>query len=90
MNLDDPLLTATGNGTALAAALTEARLQWLPLVDPLRALLGETMDLRYLPELTPPRWQIAHLAWMEDWWIGRNPLRRQGLAASNAAPRARA
>lgn len=89
MTLDDPLLTATGDGAALAAALTDARQHWLPLVEPLRALLGQTMDLRYLPELTPPRWQIAHLAWLEDWWLARNPLRRQGLAASVSAPRGR-
>ncbi|MBQ0943822.1 SUMF1/EgtB/PvdO family nonheme iron enzyme [Ideonella sp. 4Y16] len=90
MSLDDPLLTATGDGRALAAALTEARGHWLPLVAPLRALLGEAMELRYLPELTPPRWQIAHGAWLEDWWVGRNPQRRQGLAASAGAPRGRA
>lgn len=90
MNLDDPLLTATGDGHALAAALLDARRQWLPLVEPLSRLLGDGMSLRYLPELTPPRWQIAHLAWLEDWWIGRNPLRRQGLAAGVDAPRGRA
>lgn len=87
MDLDDPLLTATGDGHALAAALNDARGHWLPLVEPLRTLLGDDMALRYLPELTPPRWQIAHLAWLEDWWIGRNPLRTQGLAASTPAPR---
>lgn len=90
MNLDDPLLIGAGDAAALAAALHDTRQRLLPLIEPLRALLGTPMDLRYLPELSPPRWQLGHLAWLEDWWIGRNPLRGQGLAASADAPRGRA
>ena len=90
MDLDSPLLIGAGGATELAAALRQSRQTWWPLVQGLAQGLGPAMELRYLPEHTPPRWQLGHLGWLEDWWLARNPLRLQGLEASAAAPRAAA
>jgi formylglycine-generating enzyme required for sulfatase activity len=90
MDLDSPLLIGAGGAPELAAALRQSRQAWWPLVQGLAQGLGPALELRYLPEHTPPRWQLGHLGWLEDWWLARNPLRLQGLEASATAPRAAA
>lgn len=77
-----------GSRRALAAALTDARNHTLTLVEALATALAPTWEIRYLPEWSPPLWLLGQLAWQEDWWISRNPLRRQGVSASASAPRA--
>ncbi len=90
MDLESPLLIGAGGAPELAAALRQSRQAWWPLVQGLAQHLGPAMELRYLPEHTPPRWQLGHLGWLEDWWLARNPLRLQGLEASANAARAAA
>ena len=88
MNDDVSHLIGAGSAPALLHALNNARARLWPLVSVLGAALGPAMEVRYLPEWSPPRWHLAHLGWFEDWWFARNPLRRQGLQASAHAPRA--
>jgi gamma-glutamyl hercynylcysteine S-oxide synthase len=66
---DSPWTAAT-----LSDALAAARTRTLALFDRLQSALGGPFALpRYLPELSPPLWDMGHLAWAESFWIGRNP-----------------
>ncbi|MEK8048072.1 SUMF1/EgtB/PvdO family nonheme iron enzyme [Ideonella margarita] len=88
--LDLPHTLAHGSRQELAAALSDARQHTLGLLDALVAALPPGLELRVLPELSPPRWLLAELAWAEDWWIARHPLRRLGPQASPDTPRSAA
>jgi ergothioneine biosynthesis protein EgtB len=54
------------------------------------AALGPSMTVRHAPELNPPRWELGHIAWFEDFWIARNPHRLAGHRADPTVPRAAA
>jgi gamma-glutamyl hercynylcysteine S-oxide synthase len=77
-----------GDAAALDAALDVQRAHTLGLFDALRTALGEAMDVRYLETINPPRWELGHVAWFEEFWLGRNPERLRGAAARPDAPRA--
>jgi ergothioneine biosynthesis protein EgtB len=32
-------------------------------------------------DLNPPLWELGHIGWFQEFWIGRNPLRFSGTAA---------
>src|ERR1041384_8281211 len=81
----DTSTTAAG----LADALGTARERTLALFDRLQAALGGPTALpRYLPELSPPLWDLGHLAWAESFWIGRNPGLMAGDGHNIATARA--
>jgi len=73
---------------ALATALTDLRRTTLRLFGAWRAALPPAMEIRYAPELNPPRWELGHVAWFEEYWIARNPARRQGPDADPEVARA--
>jgi len=77
-----------GDVAALDAALTALRTHTLRLFDALRAALGPAMDVRYLETINPPRWELGHVAWFEEFWIARNTERLRGAAARLDAARA--
>lgn len=72
----------------LAAAWQPLRAQTLAVFAAWRAALPATMEIGYAPELNPPRWELGHVAWFEEWWIARNPERLRGAAADPAVARA--
>ena len=37
--------------------------------------------------LNPPLWELGHIGWFQDHWLGRNPQRKAGAAADPDAPR---
>ncbi|MCB1996735.1 MAG: SUMF1/EgtB/PvdO family nonheme iron enzyme [Rhodoferax sp.] len=65
----------------LAGALEATRTHTLALFDAWRAVLPTSMEIRYAPELNPPRWELGHVAWFEERWLARNPERLRGAAA---------
>lgn len=69
----------------LAGALAATRAHTLALFDAWRAVLPASMDVRYAPELNPPRWELGHVAWFEERWLARNPERLRGPAANPQA-----
>lgn len=71
---------------ALAAELADARRHTLALFERLQRAMPPGGLPRYLPELSPPLWDLGHLAWFEGWSIARNP----GLMAGADAGTARA
>jgi len=82
----DPL--RHGDRAALDAALATQRAHTLRLFDVLHATLGGAMDVRYLETINPPRWELGHVAWFEEFWLARNTERLRGVAARLDAPRA--
>ncbi len=69
----------------LAGALDEVRAHTLALFDAWRRVLPPAMDIRYAPELNPPRWELGHVAWFEERWLARNPQRLRGDEADPGA-----
>ncbi len=41
----------------------------------------------YSPQLNPPLWELGHIGWVQEWWLGRNPQRERGVAADPDVPR---
>ena len=37
--------------------------------------------------INPPLWELGHLGWFQEFWVGRNPQRALGAAADPDAPR---
>ena len=78
-----------GGRAELAQALVEARAELLQVWQAFeRALAESRFEVRYLPELNAPLWELGHVAWFEEFWIGRNPLRAHGVAADPEVARA--
>jgi len=36
------------------------------------------LHIPYQPELNPPLWELGHIAWFQEYWIGRNTHRSEG------------
>jgi iron(II)-dependent oxidoreductase len=86
-SLTRPALEARqGPREALAEALAASRADTLSTF---------AMYVRVLPdlrvpmraELNPPLWELGHIGWFQEYWIARNPQRRQGERANPEAPR---
>ncbi len=74
-----------GSAPVLAAALADARQRLLRQFDATAQALGsQAMTVPQSPELNPPLWELGHIGWFEEYWIGRNPQRRRGAAADPA------
>jgi ergothioneine biosynthesis protein EgtB len=72
----------------LEALMTQLRTELMRVWHAYRIALPAHMDIRYAPELNPPRWELGHIGWFEDHWIGRNPLRLRGNRADPEVARA--
>ena len=63
----------------LSLALIDARNHTLFLIDQYeRELLVQGMQVPQLSELNPPLWELGHVGWFQERWIGRNLQRHQG------------
>jgi ergothioneine biosynthesis protein EgtB len=69
------------------AALADSRATMLRRFAEYRAALGDGLSVPYATELNPPRWEMGHIGWFEEFWCSRNPERAAGLAASPDTPR---
>ncbi|HYF42405.1 MAG TPA: selenoneine synthase SenA [Ramlibacter sp.] len=75
----------TGASEAARAALLEIRQHTLEHV---RAWRDFGLQVPRGAWLNPPLWEWGHVAWFQEWWVGRNPERHRGSAANPLAPRA--
>ncbi|CAN7338233.1 SUMF1/EgtB/PvdO family nonheme iron enzyme [Variovorax paradoxus] len=77
----EALALRAGPPASVRAALLAARRRTLDLADDFRAALGDAYPgIGYAPELNPPLWELGHVAWFQEWWIGRNRQRARGVA----------
>ncbi len=71
---------------ALAAALQASRRDMLATFDAYRR--AGALQVPERETLNPPLWELGHIGWFQEFWIGRNPQRALGSAADPLAPRA--
>jgi gamma-glutamyl hercynylcysteine S-oxide synthase len=63
----------------LSLALMDARNHTLYLFAQYeKALAGGNFQVLQLPQLNPPLWELGHVGWFQEWWLGRNMQRAQG------------
>ncbi|CAN1550331.1 unchr_TIGR03440, aerobic sulfatase maturase family protein [Burkholderiaceae bacterium] len=60
----------------LTAALQELRTHTLSAFRAYER--ANLMHIPYQPELNPPLWELGHIAWFQEYWIGRNKHRSEG------------
>ncbi len=72
----------------LSLALMDARNHTLRLFSQFQSAL-EAADfvVPMLSTLNPPLWELGHVAWFQEHWIGRNLQRSQGARCDPAGPR---
>jgi gamma-glutamyl hercynylcysteine S-oxide synthase len=69
----------------LAAGLRDIRQQTLQVFDAYVA--SDALHVPFKEELNPPLWELGHLGWYQEFWIGRNPQRSTGIRYNDALPR---
>ncbi|MDH5539751.1 MAG: SUMF1/EgtB/PvdO family nonheme iron enzyme [Rhizobacter sp.] len=72
----------------LSLALMDARnhtLRWIGAYE--NALAESNWVVPMLPELNPPLWELGHVGWFQEAWIGRNLQRLRGDACDPAQAR---
>ena len=72
----------------LSLALMDARnqlLRWVAACE--SALGGAAMPVPRLAEINPPLWEIGHIGWFQEVWIGRNLQRLRGVACDTTHAR---
>jgi len=75
-----------GDARALREALVASRNDTLATFAAWeRALPGLQVPRR--AELNPPLWELGHIGWFQEFWVGRNPVRDHGHRADPEAPR---
>ena len=76
--IDSPRMRNAGRD-ALSLALMDARNHTLRLFGQYQqALEGVDFRVPELATLNPPLWELGHLGWFQEWWIGRNMQRARG------------
>jgi len=87
--VDDPTLIRCADRERLSAALADSRAGTLRTFAALEeALRASHLQIPYSPEVNPPLWELGHVGWFQEYWIGRNPQRQRGTTADPDAPRA--
>ncbi|UUZ67470.1 SUMF1/EgtB/PvdO family nonheme iron enzyme [Polaromonas sp. P2-4] len=77
--IDSPLMRSAGR-ELLSLALMDARNHTLHLFGQYqKALEGVNFAVPQLDTLNPPLWELGHVGWFQEWWIGRNMQRALGM-----------
>jgi gamma-glutamyl hercynylcysteine S-oxide synthase len=70
----------SGSLVAVREALLGARTRTLALADAYAAALAPAgMRIPYQSIVNPPLWELGHVAWFQEYWIGRNRQRSLGV-----------
>ena len=65
------------NAAQIAHGLQDLRNKTLMVFDAYVA--ADRLTLPYADELNPPLWELGHIAWFQEFWIGRNQQRYLGI-----------
>jgi gamma-glutamyl hercynylcysteine S-oxide synthase len=68
----------TSDADVLARELTDVRQFTLALFDAYQA--SGMAEVPRSAEFNPPLWELGHIGWFQQWWVGRNQLRHLGVA----------
>ncbi len=81
--IDSPLMRSAGRDV-LSLALMDARNHTLHLFSQYQKALGAVnFNVPLMPEINPPLWELGHIGWFQEWWIGRNMQRAMGTRLSS-------
>ncbi|WP_232834683.1 selenoneine synthase SenA [Rhodoferax ferrireducens] len=87
LSIDSPDMRRAGRDL-LSLALMDARNHTLHLMGQYeKALAASHFEVPCLPELNPPLWELGHIGWFQEWWLGRNLQRHLGTACEPSAAR---
>ncbi len=87
LSIDSPDMRRAGR-ELLSLALMDARNHTLHLMGQYEnALAASGFVVPCTPELNPPLWELGHVGWFQEWWIGRNLQRQMGTACDPSATR---
>jgi gamma-glutamyl hercynylcysteine S-oxide synthase len=75
----------TSDAETLARELVLARGITTALFDAYEA--ADALDVPQTAEFNPPLWELGHIGWFQQWWIGRNQQRHLGAACEPEHPR---
>ena len=67
----------SAHAAQLADGLQSLRAKTLAVFDAYVA--ADRLTLPYADELNPPLWELGHVAWFQEFWIGRNQQRELGI-----------
>ncbi len=73
------------NAAQLREALVQMRSHTLTIFDAYEA--AHMLSVPLLDELNPPLWELGHIGWFQEWWIGRNQQRARGVLCEPFHPR---
>ncbi len=65
------------NAGQIAHGLQDLRAKTLAVFDAYVA--ADCLTVPYADELNPPLWELGHIAWFQEYWIGRNQQRELGI-----------
>jgi gamma-glutamyl hercynylcysteine S-oxide synthase len=65
------------NAAQIAGGLQSLRAKTLAVFDAYVA--ADKLVVPHTHELNPPLWELGHLAWFQEFWIGRNQQRHLGI-----------
>jgi gamma-glutamyl hercynylcysteine S-oxide synthase len=65
------------NATQIADGLQALRAKTLEVFDAYVA--ADRLTVPYADELNPPLWELGHIGWFQEFWIGRNQERELGI-----------
>ncbi|MGZ5271045.1 MAG: selenoneine synthase SenA [Ramlibacter sp.] len=68
-----------GSRDDVRAALLAQRARTLEIAGFYVDALGPQLAVPYDERLNPPRWELGHLAWFQEWWLARNRQRALGV-----------
>ncbi len=76
--IDTPLMRSRGR-ELLSLALMDARNHTLHLFAQYqKSLEASNFVVPQLATINPPLWELGHVGWFQEWWIGRNMQRALG------------
>jgi iron(II)-dependent oxidoreductase len=70
-----------GTTADVRAALVVQRERTLEIADAYIQALGPQLAVPRDTGLNPPRWELGHVAWFQEWWVARNGQRHLGVRA---------
>ncbi len=77
----------TGDALHLAQLLRGTREHTLELHAAYADALGDALAVPCQPQLNPPLWELGHIGWFQEYWIGRNRQRTLGCFADPGVAR---
>jgi gamma-glutamyl hercynylcysteine S-oxide synthase len=76
-NIKSSIQWRSANAAQIADGLQSLRAKTLTVFDAYAA--ADKLVVPYADELNPPLWELGHLAWFQEFWIGRNQQRDLGI-----------